>query len=152
MRTLKRISIAILLLFVAYGMVACGTHSESKEVTGGKQAKETKLTFDMIDEWDAAQEVAEKVEQVREKEAFEVITIGEDTFIVITMGEQNSGGYVVHIHEVIDTGASIKVLYEFESPAADAMVTQAITYPVAIAKINKTDKPIHFEASEQTKE
>ena len=66
-------------------------------------------------------------------------------FIFICSGEKSTGGYDVRVVDIA-TDASGKWLITVEetSPAADAMVTEAFTYPCCVIEVNKVPDEIQI--------
>lgn len=67
------------------------------------------------------------------------------TIVAVFMGRASTGGYAIHVYDVVDTGSSILVKVEKTQPGPRAIVTQALTQPYHIIQIAKTDKPVFFE-------
>ena len=57
-------------------------------------------------------------------------------YVVLNMGEKNSGGYAIGIEKVEETDKNIIITIKEKSPAPDAMVMQVITYPYTVVKIH----------------
>ena len=57
-------------------------------------------------------------------------------FIILNMGEKPTGGYSVAVDSVTELDNLIIVSVKERAPESGAMVTQAISYPYAIVKIN----------------
>ena len=57
-------------------------------------------------------------------------------FIVLNMGEKPTGGYQIGIESVVETDKNIIITIKETAPEPNAMVTQAITYPYSIVRIN----------------
>lgn len=62
--------------------------------------------------------------------------IQNSNFVILNMGEKKSGGYSIGVSTVEETTSNIVVTVIEKSPDANAMVTQNITYPYTIVKIN----------------
>jgi hypothetical protein len=69
------------------------------------------------------------------------------TLIVIAMGREPSGGFMVAIDRILRLGSSVRVLAIATRPGSDCVVTDAFTYPITLALIPRTDSPITFEIS-----
>lgn len=65
-------------------------------------------------------------------------------FIVLNMGEKRTGGYAITVDGVRETDTQIILKTRHIKPEPGTMVTQAITYPYTIVKIN-SKKPIVIE-------
>ena len=57
-------------------------------------------------------------------------------YIILNMGEKNTGGYSIGVDKVEETDKNIIITVKENSPAKDAMVMQVITYPYTVVKIH----------------
>ena len=64
---------------------------------------------------------------------------GEGTYLVAFWGEKPTGGYSVQVRSVQTDGDRVKVHLSLEKPPKEAMVTQALTYPYAVAVVRNED-------------
>jgi len=64
---------------------------------------------------------------------------GKQSMIVAGIGEQNTGGYAVHITNVYRVGDEVVVQADITRPGDDAVTTQALTQPFCIATTEKLD-------------
>lgn len=62
-------------------------------------------------------------------------------YIVLNLGEKNTGGYSIKVKNIEETEDSIIVTIEEEAP--EGIATMAISYPMMVVKIN-SKKPIVF--------
>ncbi len=62
--------------------------------------------------------------------------IQTSNFIVLNMGEKATGGYKIGIESVVETEKNIIITIKETIPESTAMVSQVITYPYCIVKIN----------------
>ena len=62
--------------------------------------------------------------------------IAKSNFIILNMGEKNTGGYSIGVEKVEETATNIVITVKETAPAPDSMVMQVITYPYAVVKIN----------------
>lgn len=62
--------------------------------------------------------------------------INKTNYIVLNMGEKNTGGYSIGVEKVEETDKNIIITVKETAPAPDSMVMQVITYPYAVVKIN----------------
>lgn len=67
---------------------------------------------------------------------------GDRTYLLVTRGQKNTGGFSVSISDVQETTEEIVVTVNYTDPKGS--VTQAITHPYVLASIDKTEKPIRF--------
>lgn len=62
--------------------------------------------------------------------------LSKSNFLILNMGEKNTGGYSIIVDNVQETATNVIVSVKETSPAPDAMVTQGIVYPFCVVKIN----------------
>jgi hypothetical protein len=62
--------------------------------------------------------------------------VQKSNFVILNMGEKSSGGYSITIESIEETDSTINIKVKENSPEPDAMVTQGITYPFCVIKIN----------------
>jgi hypothetical protein len=67
------------------------------------------------------------------------------TMIVAALGERRSGGYTVQVQNALDDGTAVRVSVLEVRPGRDCTVTLEVTYPISIALVPRTDRPIHFQ-------
>jgi len=70
------------------------------------------------------------------KEKIKTNDIQTSNFIVLNMGEKTSGGYKIGIESVVETDKNIIITIKETSPQSSSMVTQEITTPYCVVKIN----------------
>jgi len=66
--------------------------------------------------------------------------IKTSNFIILNMGQKNSGGYSIGIKKIINTKETLQVYIDKKNPKNGAPVTMSITNPIAIVKINSKKK------------
>lgn len=62
--------------------------------------------------------------------------IQTSNFVVLNMGEKTSGGYKIGIESVVETDKNIIISVKETAPEKGSMVTQEITTPYCVVKIN----------------
>ncbi|KUJ62768.1 hypothetical protein AR687_05060 [Flavobacteriaceae bacterium CRH] len=62
--------------------------------------------------------------------------IENSNYIILNMGEKNTGGYSIGVEKVEETDKNIIITVKENAPAKDAMVMQVITYPYTVVKIH----------------
>ncbi|TDE03493.1 protease complex subunit PrcB family protein [Flavobacterium hiemivividum] len=70
------------------------------------------------------------------KNKISAVDVQKSNFVILNMGEKNSGGYAVGVESVVETDKNIIINVKESSPEPGAMVTQVITYPFCVVKIN----------------
>lgn len=149
----KFIQKAGLFLMLPLLLIGCGTDEPQTENESSLHETGTEIAFEHVELEEAPQSVRSAVEFKSRKESTFVLP-GEDDeiYIVVTRGEKPTGGFTVDILHVIEQEDAIVTLYKFKDPADDELVTQAITYPFDLVKIDKTDKTIKFKKIEHENE
>lgn len=62
--------------------------------------------------------------------------VQQSNFVVLNMGEKPTGGYAITVESVIETENNIVIKVKEITPNPGAMLTQSITYPYSVVKIN----------------
>jgi PrcB C-terminal len=62
--------------------------------------------------------------------------INNSNYVILNMGEKNTGGYSIGVEKVEETDKNIIITVKENNPAADAMVMQVITYPYTVVKVH----------------
>ena len=62
--------------------------------------------------------------------------ISNSNYVILNMGEKNTGGYSIEVEKVEETDKNIIITVKENSPAPDAMTMQVITYPYTVVKIH----------------
>ncbi|WP_221038852.1 protease complex subunit PrcB family protein [Gelria sp. Kuro-4] len=108
---------------------------------------EKQLPLKKISVTEAPPAVRELAQHSRELELAQTITLGDQTYLLVTRGMKPTGGYGVDIESVVDTGDEIVVKVKYRNPAPGAAVTQVITYPCVLAAIPKAERPVRFQGT-----
>ncbi|MDR7372242.1 protease complex subunit PrcB family protein [Flavobacterium aquidurense] len=61
--------------------------------------------------------------------------INNSNYVILNMGEKNTGGYSIGVEKVEETDKNIIITVKENSPAPDAMTMQVITYPYTVVKV-----------------
>ena len=72
------------------------------------------------------------------------VDFANEMLIVVSMGTRNSGGYTIHIDSVTAVGDSLQVAVRERSPGPRCGTTAALTAPVALARVERSDLPVGF--------
>lgn len=78
------------------------------------------------------------------KNKITAIEVQNSNFVILNMGEKSTGGYSIAIESVQETEKNIIISVKESSPEPGTMVTQGITYPFCVVKIN-SKKEIIFK-------
>lgn len=106
------------------------------------------VDYEEVDLEQADPEIQRWVEHSLNKEMTQIREYGEHTYILITRGAKNSGGYAVEIDRVYDNGSELTVQVTFTDPPKDTPVTEEITYPFALIRLELShETPVVFKES-----
>lgn len=67
--------------------------------------------------------------------------------VAVFMGEVNTGGYALHIYEVVETGSTVIVKMERTEPGPKCIVPQVLTQPYHMVQIARTEKSVTFDVT-----
>lgn len=62
--------------------------------------------------------------------------ISGSNYVILNMGQKNTGGYSIDVEKVEETDSNIIITVKENNPAPDAMLMQVITYPYTVIKVN----------------
>jgi len=62
--------------------------------------------------------------------------VQNSNFVILNMGEKASSGYSIGVHAVEETEKNIIITIKETTPEPGSMVSQVITYPFCVVKIN----------------
>lgn len=62
--------------------------------------------------------------------------ISNSNYVILNLGEKNSGGYSIGVEKVEEIDKNIIITTKENSPSPDAMVTQVISYPYTVVRIH----------------
>ncbi|TKD71969.1 protease complex subunit PrcB family protein [Pseudalkalibacillus hwajinpoensis] len=138
----------LLLLSILFVVLAgCGNNSpesSSTESNGGEQMKK-ELSFETVTMQNAPKDIQATVQQKWLEKSTFTVPSGDDLYIVITRGEMPTGGYSVQVDSIVEEEGQLTVSYYYTDPKKDAMVTQAITKPIVITRIDLTNARVNFK-------
>jgi hypothetical protein len=138
---MRRFRILILLLMImaaAIGMIGC--KAEDDEI---KKIKD--LDFTVVEDADLPGELKELIDEKKE-EPFKLSYSNKDNlYIAVGYGKQNSGGYSISVDELYLANNAIYIDTNLIGPSSDDMVSQGVTYPYVVVKLEFIDKRVVFE-------
>ncbi len=142
MNAIKKFSI----LFIAAILLAsCNTDPSTNIKSSGKIES---IPFERVTLEETPQDVKLTIEYKSSEKATYVIPHNDDFYIIVSRGEQPTGGYEVEILAVEDWGDSVHIFYKFKDPKDDELVSPKITYPLDIIKIPRVKNQILFKIVE----
>lgn len=126
------------ILFTAIGLTACKT-----ENTDIKKLKD--LDFTVVEDADLPGELKEIIDE-KKAEPFKLTYTNKDNlYIVVGYGKQNSGGYSIQVNELYLTKNAIYINTNLIGPSKEDMVSQGITYPYVVVKLELREERVVFK-------
>ena len=131
--------IVLLLMIVITGLGLMGCKTENTDV---KKLKD--LDFTVVDDADLPGELKEIIDEKKEN-PFKLSYSNKDyLYIVVGYGKQNSGGYSIAVEDLYLTSNAIYIDTNLIGPSQDDLVTQGVTYPYIVVKLEFLDKQVVF--------
>lgn len=93
------------------------------------------VEYTLLDAASASAQLQQWIEVSLSKELAQMRVLEGDTFILVTRGEKNTGGYELGIRSVEKAGPKLVVNVEYENPGKGDIVTESVTYPYALLKV-----------------
>lgn len=122
---------------VALCMCGCAVQEDTEE-------KLRDLEFTVVAEGEQPEALKEVMEQ-KKTSPFQIsYTLGEELYLAIGYGEQQTGGYSISVDELYETENSIVVNTTLIGPAPEEQVVQSLTYPHIVIKLERIDKDVDF--------
>jgi hypothetical protein len=139
---MKRFINAALLLTITItamlGLIGC-----KAENTDIKKLED--LEFTVVEDADIPGELKEIIDEKKE-EPFKLSYSNKDyLYIVVGYGKQNSGGYSISVDELYLTSNAIYIDTNLIGPSQEDMVSQGVTYPYVVVKLEFRDERVVFE-------
>jgi hypothetical protein len=72
------------------------------------------------------------------------VNFATEMLLVVSMGTRSSGGYVIAIDSVSVRADTLRVLVREQSPGARCGTTAALSAPVALVRMERSDRPVVF--------
>ena len=122
-------------------LVSCGASSSKKSVSNSLFEVLTQQTdggasirfFEILSE---ENEIAMLQNDEKLKDKIKPSDIQTSNFVVLNMGEKTSEGYKIGIESVVETDKNIIITIKETAPKSGSMITQEITSPYCVVRIN----------------
>lgn len=140
MRRIRKLITVIVIIITCISMTGCGKKAD-------KETKVKDLEFTVVRESEIPEELMQHI-NAKKQDEFKCTFYNKDKmdylYIVVGYGKQPTGGYSIAVESLYLTENSIYIDTSLIGPAKDDVVTQAITYPYIVVKIEYMDKPVTF--------
>lgn len=138
MKRLKTIIMLLLTIVTVLGLIGCKKdESEIKKIRD--------LEFTVVEDADLPGELKEIIDEKKEKPFRVHYTNKDNLYIVVGYGKQSSGGYSIAVEELFLSDNAVYFDTNLIGPSQDDLVTQGVTYPYIVVKLEYIDKKIVFE-------
>ncbi len=139
MKTLyKKITTFTLLFILSLSIIGCSNNSEDI-----KKIKD--LEFTVVEDADLPEKLAKSIETKKENPCKFTYSNEDYLYIVQGYGAQKSGGYSISVTDLFLSENAIYIKTNLIGPGKDEPVTQNITYPYVVVKVEYMDKPVVFQ-------
>lgn len=138
MRRLVFLVLLLTIIITALGLTGC-----KAEDTDVKKIKD--LEFTVVEDADLPGELKEIIDEKKE-EPFKLSYSNKDyLYIVVGYGKQNSGGYSISVDDLYLTSNAIYINTNLIGPTQNDLVSQGVTYPYVVVKLEFMDEKVVFE-------
>lgn len=138
MKRIIKILFIMMILGISFLLSSC-----KHEKTDLEKIKD--LEFTVVEDEDIPAELKVIIEEKKVK-PFKLSFSNKDyLYIVMGYGEKPTGGYSIKVDDLYLTKNAIYFNTSLLGPPKDEVVTQAITYPYIVVKIEYIDKSVVFE-------
>lgn len=110
-----------------------------------KEEKLRDIDFTVVPEKDIPEELMEIIDQSKEKVMRKTFSDKENLYIVVCYGAQPTTGYSITVKELYETKNVVNIRTWLIGPDKRENVSETITYPYIVLKIEYTEKPVVFK-------
>ncbi len=140
MSKVKPIVYLMLLIGLSSLLVACKTKDSKPE-------KVKELEFTVVEDANVPEELMEVINE-RKTNPFKITYADEGEeylYIIVGYGQKPTGGYSISIDELFLAENVIYLDTNLIGPSEEEFVSNAVTYPYVVIKIEYTDKRVLFD-------
>ena len=134
------ISVIILVILIVMGMHMQGC--KFKIIPEEQERRE--VEFVIVSEECIPKEVAALIEKRKEEEMKLTYVDGDDRYIIIGYGKQDTGGYSIYIKELYATQNALYVDTCLLGPSKESKRKDTPSYPVIVLQISEMGLPVVF--------
>lgn len=106
-----------------------------------------KLKVEYVDSEKAMDIIGSEYQSLIAKEGYKLITVGNDNYLYVGLGEKPVGGYEIEVSYMEDNEGILNVETKITEPTPDGMVSQVITYPHKVVKVNFGPRKINVNSN-----
>lgn len=144
---MKKILAVVFMAIFMLAITGCaGNKTEPEKKPETPQPKAGDINFSIIDPAGAPGKIGDLVNKLKTSASASLVEEDGGTYVLVTWGEQRTGGFDAKIEKVTQSvGAGQKatatVRALLTAPKPEDVVTQSITYPLVLAKLDTGRKP-----------
>lgn len=109
-----------------------------------KKSKISDIPFEILSEDNYPDEVKRLVNERKKYEFMTSYSDGEDLYIIVGYGKQNTGGYSIRLDELYESADELRVATTFIGPRKDKKVSEEESYPCIVIKTKDNGKAVVF--------
>lgn len=132
----------LLLTMIMLCIMMAAACIQEKDEKDKKKVKD--LDFTVVEDADVPQELMDIINEKKAEPFKLTFSNTENLYIVVGYGKQPSGGYSIAVEDLYLTDNAIVIDTNLIGPSEGDLVTQAITYPYVVVKLEFIDKPAEF--------
>lgn len=142
---MKKKSIVGFVLLAALLVTGCSSAVETESGLGTTEPlamtlpESNLVEMKRVDVITVSEEAQHELEARKKQEGSYLFTDNGKNYLAVFAGERNTGGYGVEIIEVVSLESELMVSVEMTEPGPDMMVTEALTYPMALVELKSVE-------------
>lgn len=111
----------------------------------GAEEKVKDLEFTVVGQNEIPRELMDMIEQKKTEEFRLTYTSGEDLYIAVGYGEQQTGGFSISVPEFYLTENSMVIKTELQGPEQGSQQAASPSYPFIVIKTKFIEEPVVFQ-------
>lgn len=111
----------------------------------GAEEKVKDLEFTVVGQNEIPKELMDMIEQKKTEEFRLTYTSGEDLYIAVGYGEQQTGGFSISVPEFYLTENSMVIKTELQGPEQGDQQAASPSYPFIVIKTKFIEEPVVFQ-------
>lgn len=129
--------------WVVVGVLA--TFLSGCSLAGNKYEKTADVDFTVVSYEQLPSEIKNVIEEKKTEEFHVVFTAGENMYIAIGYGAQESSGYSISVKDLYLSNSAIVVDTNLIGPSKGEIINEETTYPYIVIMLENTDYPVIFD-------
>jgi hypothetical protein len=137
---MNKIAAMLLPMIMVLVTLLAGCKTQDTEI---KKLKD--LDFTVVEDADLPGELKEIIDEKKENPFKLSYSNKDNLYIVVGYGKQNSGGYSIAVNALYLTKNAIYLDTNLIGPSKDDMVSQGITFPYIVVKLEYREERVVFD-------